>query len=114
MIPNPYWHKKQPELKQITIKFITDLTSAIAAINSGNIDIMDYNYYPYNNPDDYNSYVKSVLVKYPATSELIINLKHPIIGTGELTPKGTAEAAKNIRKAISHAIPREEIVEGYG
>lgn len=114
MIPNPYWHKKQPELKQITIKFIPNLDSAIAAINSGNIDIMDYNYRPYNNPGDYNSYVKSVLVKYPAICEVIINLKHPIIGTGELTPDGTAEAAKHIRKAISHAIPREEIAEGYG
>lgn len=113
MIPNPYWHKKQPELKQITIKFIPDLTSAIAAINSGNIDIMDYYYRSYDNPSDNNSYVQSVLVKYPATSELLINLKQPIMGTGELTPEGTAEAAKYIRKAISHVIPREEIAEGY-
>jgi len=113
MIPNPYWHRKQPELEQITIKFISNLDIAISAINSGNIDIMDYNYYPYHNQGDYNSYVQSVLVKNPSVSEVIINLKHPIIGTGELTPEGTAEAAKHIRKAISHAIPREEIVEEY-
>ncbi len=38
-------------------------------------------------------------------------MKHPIMGTGELTPFGTTEAAKNIRKAISHAIPRQQIVD---
>lgn len=113
MIPNPYWHKKQPELKQITIKFIPNLESAIAAINGGIIDVMDYDYRPYNNQGDYNSYVQSVITKIPAIHEVIINLKHPILGTGELTPNGTAEAAKYIRKAISHAIPREEITEGY-
>ncbi len=37
-------------------------------------------------------------------------MKHPILGTGELTPAGTTKAAKSIRKAISHAIPRETII----
>jgi len=49
---------------------------------------------------------------------MAINLKHPIIGTGELTPAGTADAAKSIRKAISHAVPRDtivtEILQGLG
>ena len=40
-----------------------------------------------------------------------INMLHPVMGTGELTPVGTAEAAKWIRKAISHACPRDIIVE---
>ncbi|MHA1223574.1 MAG: ABC transporter substrate-binding protein, partial [Candidatus Heimdallarchaeaceae archaeon] len=39
-------------------------------------------------------------------------------GTGELTPVGTAAAANGIRKAISHAVPRQtivdEILEGLG
>ena len=42
--------------------------------------------------------------------ELAINMKHPILGTGELTPKGTEEAARCVRKAISHAIPRDQII----
>ncbi|MHA1954099.1 MAG: ABC transporter substrate-binding protein [Candidatus Heimdallarchaeaceae archaeon] len=50
--------------------------------------------------------------------EMAINMKHPVIGTGELTPKGTSEAARNLRKAISHAVPRNEIIsdilEGEG
>ncbi|MCG3259356.1 MAG: hypothetical protein H7644_06400, partial [Candidatus Heimdallarchaeota archaeon] len=47
----------------------------------------------------------------PSHQEIAINLRHPIIGTGELTPNGNAEAAKYIRKAISHAIPRQVIVD---
>jgi len=40
-----------------------------------------------------------------------VNMKHPVIGTGELTPLGTPLAAKYLRKAISHACPREVIVD---
>ena len=39
-----------------------------------------------------------------------MNLRHPVFGTGELTSVGTLKAAKNIRKAINHAAPREAIV----
>jgi ABC-type transport system substrate-binding protein len=50
--------------------------------------------------------------------EMAINMKHPMIGTGELTPEGTSGAARNLRKAISHAIPRDQIIsdilEGEG
>ena len=38
-------------------------------------------------------------------------MKHPIMGTGELTPLESKEGAKLIRKAISHAIPRDSIIE---
>jgi ABC-type transport system substrate-binding protein len=52
------------------------------------------------------------------------NRKHPVFGTGADTPLGkqdparAAEAAASIRKAISQAMPREQIVkeiaDGYG
>ena len=55
---------------------------------------------------------------------LCFNLKHPVIGTGVDTPLGkkdpakAAQAAAYVRKAISLAIPRQqivdEIVSGYG
>jgi ABC-type oligopeptide transport system substrate-binding subunit len=46
------------------------------------------------------------------------NLRHPVFGTGVDTPLGrqdpsrAAEAAAYIRQAISHAMPREQIVKG--
>jgi ABC-type transport system substrate-binding protein len=44
------------------------------------------------------------------------NMKHPVLGTGVDTPLGksdptkAAEAARHVRKAISHLIPRDQIV----
>ena len=56
--------------------------------------------------------------KDPSHQEMSINLRHPVMGTGELTPLGTPEAAKYVRQAISHAVPRQtivdEILEGLG
>ena len=38
-------------------------------------------------------------------------MKHSILGTGELTPEGTSKVALKIRRAISHAIPRQKIID---
>jgi ABC-type transport system substrate-binding protein len=56
--------------------------------------------------------------------ELGFNMQHPILGTGVNTPVGmsnpldAANAARHVRKAISYAIPRldivRELLQGYG
>jgi len=56
--------------------------------------------------------------------ELGFNMQHPVFGTGVDTPLGkkdpsrAAEAARYVRQAISHLIPREDIINtilnGYG
>jgi ABC-type transport system substrate-binding protein len=38
------------------------------------------------------------------------NMYHPIVGTGLATPLGTADAAKFIRQAVNHIIPRKKII----
>jgi ABC-type transport system substrate-binding protein len=65
-------------------------------------------------------------VRYEAfgVQELGFNMEHPILGTGVDTPLGqqdpsrAAEAAKYVRQAISHLIPRQNIIDtildGYG
>ncbi|MHA2252126.1 MAG: ABC transporter substrate-binding protein [Candidatus Kariarchaeaceae archaeon] len=62
-------------------------------------------------------------LEYPTWGlhEMIINMIHPVIGTGLATPQGiantaeAAEAARAIRQAISHAIPRDKMIEDiYG
>ncbi|MCE7743351.1 MAG: hypothetical protein GOP50_12945, partial [Candidatus Heimdallarchaeota archaeon] len=62
--------------------------------------------------------IEGILVSDPSHQEMALNLRHPVFGTGELTPVGTLEAAKNVRKAISHAVPRDiivsQILEGLG
>ena len=48
--------------------------------------------------------------------EMGFNMKHPVFGTGVDTPLGksdpsrAAEAARDVRKAISHLIPRDQII----
>jgi len=114
--PNPYWLGTAPSLKQLIFTWISGKDAAIAELAAGTVEIVDSQYAPV--LDDYADVagVDAVLVADPSTQEMAINLKHPIIGTGELTPNGNAAAALAIRKAISHAVPRDvlvnEILEG--
>ena len=79
---------------------------------------MDAQYYPVLSDFEGVTGVQGILIKDPSHQEMAINMKNPVFGTGELTPLGTAAAALSIRKAISHAVPREtivsEILEGLG
>ncbi len=123
MVPNPYWADSaasggaDPLLDELYLTFVSGKDTAIAELISGNVDIVDAQYFP--SISDFTSPgVEGVLVKDPSHQEMSINMLHPVIGTGELTPLGTPEAAKNIRKAISHACPRQiivdQILEGLG
>ncbi len=123
MIPNPYWDDNivsganQPLLDELYFEFVSGALTAIAGLIAGNIDIVDSQYYL--SFEDFDTVgIEARTVIDLAHQEIAINMRHPVIGTGELTPLGTEEAAKNIRKAISHAIPRQiivdEILDGLG
>ncbi len=118
MVPNPYWHGEPVKLTDWYLTFIAGKDSAVAELIAGTIDIMDAQYYPVLADFVDVTGVEGVLIKDPSHQEMAINMKNPIFGTGELTPLGTAAAALSIRKAISHAVPREtivsEILEGLG
>ena len=116
LVPNPYWIDsaasggEDPLLDEFYLTYISGKDTAVAELISGNIDITDAQYFP-SIADFTSPGVEGVLVKDPSHQEMSINMLHPYMGTGELTPLGTPEAAKYIRKAISHACPREIIVE---
>ncbi len=110
-IPNPYWHGTPLTLEHFYLTFISGKDSAVASLMSGEIDIMDAQYFPDLSDFEGVTGIEGVLVKDPSHQEMSVNMKHPILGTGELTPVGTAEAAKFIRQAISHATPRDIIVD---
>ncbi len=118
MLPNPFWHGDAVLLDEWYLTFISGKDSAMAELIAGTIDIMDAQYYPVLSDFEGVTGVQGVLIKDPSHQEMAINMKHPIIGTGELTPLGTAAAALSIRKAISHSVPRDtivsEILEGLG
>ena len=109
--PNPYWSiTENNPVNKIIFQYISGKDTAISALANGTIDIVDSSYSA--KETDYKNVEANILkAKSITTEEMAINMKHPIIGTGELTPLGTAEAAKKIRKAISHAVPRETLTE---
>ncbi|MHA1347070.1 MAG: ABC transporter substrate-binding protein [Candidatus Heimdallarchaeaceae archaeon] len=110
-VPNPYWHGTPMVLEHFYLTFISGKDSAVASLMAGEIDIMDAQYFPDISDFEGVTGIEGILVKDPSHQEMSINMKHPVMGTGELTPVGTAEAAKFVRKAISHATPRDIIVD---
>ena len=126
-----YWNKAALEsagtfgIQVYYVQQLLDSTPAIAALKSGSVDILDSQYH-------LESMLSSLdpawgqYVSYDAfgVQELGFNMKNPIFGTGVDTPLGkldpsrAAEAARYVRQAISHLIPREQIIseitDGYG
>ncbi|MHA1201935.1 MAG: ABC transporter substrate-binding protein [Candidatus Heimdallarchaeaceae archaeon] len=120
---NDFWFGSPQGLNNITFVSISDNDEALDLLRQKKVDVLDENYnFQYSEfLDDNSEFIETFEVAlFPSrkSQEISINMKHPIMGTGELTPVGTAEAAKYIRKAISHAIPRwlilEDILDGIG
>ncbi len=110
LIPNPYWLEGELSSNLTFIK-MEDPEEAFIDFLDGKIDILDnlYTEYLLEQIHDFTPMYHIKFIDIPFTYELAINMKHPVFGTGELTPVGTPTAAKYIRKAISHIIPRENI-----
>jgi ABC-type transport system substrate-binding protein len=126
-----YWEKDTLEaaglyeIQEYRVVFIEGSDAAITSLRQGDVDILDSQYH-------LETKVDSLLdpwgdwVRYEAfgVQELGINMAHPILGTGVDTPLGqqdpsrAAEAARYVRQAISHLIPRESIIDtildGFG
>ena len=123
LVPNPYWDDSitsggvLPLLDEFYLTYISGKDTAVAELITGTIDIVDAQYYP-GVADFTPAGVEGILVKDPSHQEMSINMLHPVLGSGELTPLGTPLAAKYLRKAISHACPRtiivDQILEGLG
>ncbi|NHJ05967.1 MAG: hypothetical protein EAX90_14160 [Candidatus Heimdallarchaeota archaeon] len=111
------WFGVEPTLTDIYFEFFGSKEGAISALASGTIDMIDSQFSVQINELDFPG-VTYELVRDPGTQEMGFNMEHPYFGTGELCPIAGAESAKNIRKAISHIVPREiiveEILEGLG
>ena len=109
------------------VKWIDSKSDAMSALENGQVNVLDPNY-------DLSAADAAGLrqaglsvISAPALGwqEQGFNMKHPVFGTGVNTPLGkkdpskAAEAARHVRKAISHLIPRNIIVndllggEGY-
>jgi ABC-type transport system substrate-binding protein len=126
-----YWEKDTLEaaglfeIEEYRVVFIEGSDAAITSLRQGDVDILDSQYHLETKVDSLED-PWGDYVRYEAfgVQELGFNMNHPIFGTGVDTPLGqedpsrAAEAARYVRKAISHLIPRESIIDtildGYG
>src|SRR6266851_4174743 len=120
-----YWKKTPGNVKTFYVVNIQGTDSVLSALKAGEIDTHDPMY-------DIGPLVSTIDAKWGKVQSfdsykwqhICYNLLHPVFGTGVDTPLGkqdpsrAAEAAAYIRKAISHAMPRDQIVSeiagGYG
>jgi len=121
---NNYWNRVALEnagvfgIRNYYVQWIEDSTPAIAALKSSDIDVLDSHYGLTSKTADIQS-PWGALASYDALGdqELGFNMQHPVFGTGVDTPLGkqdpsrAAEAARYVRQAISHLIPRQQIID---
>jgi len=99
---------------------VSSKEAALSMLKSGQADILHSEYkfqkeYAAGLIDP--SWGKVIFSPSTVCQELMINMRHPVLGTGEETPLGkkdpsrAAEAAWHVRQAINHLIPRELIIE---
>jgi ABC-type transport system substrate-binding protein len=119
-----YWNKAALEsagtfgVQEYYVQFIEGSDAAISALKAGDVDVLDSQYHlerelssiqqPWGDSATYDAF---------GVQELGFNNQHPVFGTGVDTPLGqadpsrAAEAARYVRQAMSHLIPRQEIID---
>jgi len=101
----------QFDVEMYYTRYIVEKDPAIAALKNDEVQILGGQYqmqrdYLAGNLDFATSYV----LEASGVQTLGYNMEHPVFGTGEDTPVGTAEAAKYVRQAMDYLIPRDLIV----
>ena len=119
------WDEGLFEIEEYIVVEIEGSDAAITALKTGEVDVLDSQYglqeklgsieEPWGDWIEYDAF---------GVQEMGFNMRHPIFGTGVDTPLGqedpdrAAEAARYVRQAISHLIPRQDIIDnilaGYG
>jgi len=119
-----YWNATGLEsLGQFTVntykvQWISSKDAAIAALKNGQVDLLDYNFGLAKDKATLQAIpnVNIITATELGWQEMGFNMNNPVFGTGTATPAGqsnpsnAAGAARDIRKAISHMIPRDLIV----
>jgi ABC-type transport system substrate-binding protein len=119
--------KGQFGVKNYYVTTIIRSSAATSAFLNGQVDVLDGQYHlEISNSSFLTSLGSSRTAVYDAfgVQEMGVNMRHPILGTGIDTPLGrqdpsrAALAARYVRQAISHAVPRDQIISqilnGYG
>ncbi len=114
------------QVKEYYVREIKESDAAITALKNGEVNVLDSQYHLETQTSFLADWGTDRWTSYDAfgVQEMGVNMKHPILGTGVDTPLGrqdptkAALAAKYVRQAISHAVPRDQIIQkllnGFG
>ncbi len=118
-----YWNKDALQsigafgVQELDLQYIPGSSAAVAALKAGNVSVISP-YYKLSEVTTLSTSGEDYVSAYAGdVFQIDINLQHPVFGTGVDTPLGkanasrAAEAALYVRQAISHLIPRQEIVD---
>ena len=97
------------------VQWISSKDAAIAALKNGQVDLLDPQYGLGKDKATLQAIPNVNVISFTELGwqEMGFNMNNPVFGTGTATPAGqsnstkAAEAAHDIRKAISHMIPRD-------
>ncbi len=101
------------------VAWISSSDAAIASLKNGEVDILDYNYQLAKDVPTLQAIPNVFIVNQAELGwqEQGFNMMNPVFGTGTATPAGqadptkAADAARMVRTAISHLIPRDQIIQ---
>jgi len=126
--------KGEFNVKDYYVRNIIGTDAAITAIKNGEVNVLDSQYHLETSPSFLSDWGSDHLATYDAfgVQEMGVNMMHPILGTGNQTaaclaipscangsnPALAASFGADVRKAISYAVPRQQIINqllsGYG
>lgn len=100
-VPNPDYYGEQPELDQIIVRYFTEASQMVAALQAGDIDIA------------WRSVTEPALLESLAETEGIVSAEVPGGGIRYFVMNHDLEPINdvNVRKAIASIIDRDEIVD---
>ena len=117
------WWGGEIKSDTITFKKYTKET-VITDLQAGKVDIADAQFGINKGEVENIAGVSNMIVPDLGTQMMVVNMKHPVFGTGVDTPLGkadpsrAAEAARYVRQAVAHLVPTDTIVndilEGKG
>jgi ABC-type transport system substrate-binding protein len=119
-----FWDRANLEAKGMysvetyKVVWIESKDAAIAALKNHEVNVLDYNYQLARDKKTLEDMGVNIITAVElGWQEMGFNMRHPVFGTGVDTPAGkadpskAADAARSIRKAISHLIPRQMIID---
>ncbi|MHA2252369.1 MAG: ABC transporter substrate-binding protein [Candidatus Kariarchaeaceae archaeon] len=115
-----YWNLPTgatPNIDTVQFNKYGSKEAALSDLQGGTVHIIDAEFYLEPGEVEGLTGVEYEIVGDFGTQMMTVNMDHPILGTGVDTPLGkddptkAEEAARYIRQAVSHAVPRDDIVD---